>query len=246
MLVKYQSLRQKLAEVKEQIKAKQNKLDEITPRLETAIRELGIIKEEADTIEKVRQGKAKELDNLDGLINGKRTLIKAINMQVLEAKGQLKGIMEPKNAIIAELKTQIVYLESVLSGLDKGLISIDDKKEELSLIKKHIEEANETLFGIKKDIDSSNNLLQGNRERSDDIKKEVEMMVKQAVSQIESAKSMLNTVDKEIKRVEFYARRLKKIYTSKGWPIPDDLGDFKSVKVILKDKTIKREKANVQ
>lgn len=245
MLVTYPSLLNKIKQARAELNSKLSEIAEITPKWESKKREFEELSHQVEEAEKARMLTAQKDKELKALIDGKRLLIKAIDAQITEAKSRLKGVLVPKDALLAELKEQITYLESVLRDVEKGIVSVKEKEEEFAGLVKKIELANSDLASVNKKLDTAKNNLNSNIEKSEEVKKEVVAVVNQAKSQMESAKSMLDTVDQEFKRVEFYARRLKKLYTAKGWPIPEDLGDFQSTKVAYSHKTALKIKQNV-
>ena len=221
------------------------KIEEFRTELEDVVRKLGTAKYNLEEAEKARMIKAEQTKALDVLIDGKKLLLAKMDERVKSKQNEDRDKLRPNEGNISILEQSIVYLKSLLKSLESGLTGVVEKQREGNDLAYKISSLKTELGDVNKKVDESALILKDNLSKSEDIKVDVLAMVNQAQSQMESAGKMLETVDQEIKRVEFYARRLKKFYADKGWPLPADLGDFGASKVVYSHKTIERLKQHV-
>jgi chromosome segregation ATPase len=245
MLITYPSLLNKIKEAEKKLRLLMDDIKRITPQWEKQMRDFEDISHRLEEAEKERVRKSEETKAFEALIAGKKTLLESLSIEIQDKEKERKGKLIPNEKEILALDKSIVYLKSLLTTLETELDGVADKRKEKAKLIKDIEALNKDLAILTGKINESNVILKENIAKSDDVKANVLAVVNQAKSQVESAENMLTTVDGEFRRVEFYARRLKKLYQAKGWPIPEDLGDFQAQKVNFSHKTIQRMKDHV-
>lgn len=134
-----------------------------------------------------------------------------------------------------QLESSLRDFEGALVRAEESLKEAKDAERQKTAVVRKLHDVESLLLSVKEKVLESEERVRLNNDKSEEVKDECTVLVRQAQEQIDKVDEFNQIAEEWYKKLKFYARRLKKHLMSHGHPFPEELEDLRHEKVYFKN-----------